>query len=121
MVEGANSKRGLANRTSSCGCCGRGYGSQARHRSLKGRPSADTYDNLCSPPNSQPDSHRHAYAYSYAYAYANPHPSVHPSAHAHPYADADPDPHADPDADPHAHPYARLQRTIPKLGVAILR
>ncbi len=118
MVEGANSKRGLANRTSSCGCRGRGYGSQARHRSLKGRPSADTYDNLCSPSNSQPYSHRHAYAYAYACAHANPYPysSAHPSTHAHPYAD--PDPHAHPNA--HAHPHARLQRTIPKLGVAIL-
>jgi hypothetical protein len=113
VVEGANSKRGLANRISSCGCCGRGYGSQARHCSLKGRPSADTYDNLCSlsnsQPDSQPDSHRHAYAYASAYASAHPH--GHPYAHA----DADADPH------PHTHPYARLQGTIPKLGMAILR
>ncbi len=113
MVEGANSKRGLANRTSSCGCCGRGYRSQARHCSLKGRPSTGTYDNLCSPSNSQPYSHRHAYAYAYAYAYPSAHTHAHADPHAHPYADAD--------TDPHAHPYPRLQRTIPKLGVAIPR
>ncbi len=117
MVEGANSKRGLANRASSCGCCGRGYRSHARHCSLRGCPNADTYDNLCSPSNSQPDSHRHAYAYAYSYPYSSAHPGAHPSTHAHPYAD--PDPHAHPYA--HAHPHTRLQRTIPKLGVAILR
>ncbi len=114
MVEGANSKRGLANRTSSCGCCGRGYGSQARHCSLKGRPSTGTYDNLCSPSNSHPYSHRHAYAYADAcpYTYANTTPDTHSCA-ARTHAHADPD--------PHTHPYARLQRTIPKLGVAIPR
>ncbi len=126
MVEGANSKRGLANRTGSCGCCGRGYGSQSGHRSLRCCPGADTYDNLCSLSDSQPYSHRHAYAYAYAYtycyAYANTTPDTHSCAartrtHAHPYAHAD----ADPDPDPHTHPYARLPRTIPKLGVAILR
>ncbi len=128
MVEGANSKRGLANRTSSCGCCGRGYGNQARHCSLKGRPSTGTYDNLCSPSNSQPYSHRHAYAYAYAYSHPSTHPCAHPCAHscaARTHAHADPDPHghpyADADANPHAHPCARLPRTIPKLGVAILR
>jgi hypothetical protein len=109
VVEGANSKRGLANRTSSCG---RGYGSQSRRCSLRGCPSADTYDNLCSLSDSQPYSHRHAYSYSYAYAYANTTPDTHSCA-ARTHADADPD--------PHAHPYARLRRTIPKLGVAILR
>ncbi len=111
MVEGANSKRGLANRTSSCGCCGRGYGSQSRRCSLRGCPSADTYDNLCSLSDSQPYSHRHAYAD----AYTDPDPSghPHPHPHGHPYADAF--------ADPHALPYARLQRTIPKLGLAFLR
>ncbi len=114
MVEGANPKRGLANRTSSCGCCGRGYGSQSQHCSLRGCPNADTYDNLYSPSNSQTYSHRHACAYAYSYAYANTTPDTHScAAHANPYAHADPD--------PHAHPYARLQRTIPKLGVAILR
>ncbi|MCH7998782.1 MAG: hypothetical protein IIA91_04790 [Chloroflexi bacterium] len=71
-MEGANSKRGLANRASSCGCCGRGYGNQARHRSLKGRPSADTYDNLCSLSDSQPHSHRHADADSYSHANTTP-------------------------------------------------
>jgi hypothetical protein len=80
VVEGANSKRGLANRTSSRGCCGRGYGSQARRFSLKSRPSTGTYDNLCSPSNSQPYSHRHAYAYSYSYAYANTTPDTHSCA-----------------------------------------
>ncbi len=113
MVERANSKCGLANRTNSCGCCGRGYGSRARRFSLKGRPSADTYDNLCSPSNFQPYSHRHAYPYACVYAYANTTPDTRPCA-ARTHADADADP------DPHAHPYARLQRTIPKLGVAIL-
>ena len=117
MVEGANSKRGLANRASSCGCCDRGYGSQARHCSLKGRPSTDTYDSLCSPSNSQTYSHRHAYSYSYAdpsaHADASADPSAHADPNAHPYAHAD--------ADPNAHPYARLRRTIPKLGVAIPR
>ncbi len=72
MVERADSKRGLANRTSSCGCRGRGYGSQSRRCSLKGRPSTDTYDNLCSLSNSQPDSHRHAHAYAYSYADTTP-------------------------------------------------
>jgi hypothetical protein len=118
VVEGANSRRGLANRTSSCGCCGRGYRIQSRHRSLRGRPSADTYDNLCSLSDSQPDSqpYSHRYAYSYANSYANTTPDTHSCAartHAHPYAHAD--------ADPDAHPYARLPRTVPKLGVAILR
>ncbi len=117
MVEGANSKRDLANRTSSRGCCGRGYGSQSRHCSLKSRPSIDTYDNLCSPSNSHPYSHRHAYAYAYAYTHAN----TTPDTHAHAHADADPDPYADAYADTYAHPYARLRRTIPKLGMAILR
>ena len=121
MVEGADSKRGLAslaNRTSSRGCCGLGYGNQSQHRSLNGRPSADAYDNLCSLPNSlsvsQPYAHRHAYAHACTY------PSAHPSAHAHadPYANANPNPHTHADAFPHA----RLQRrTIPKLGMAIPR
>ena len=115
MVEGANSKRVLANRTPSCGCCGRGYGSQSRRCSLRGCPSADTYDNICSLSHSQPYSHRHAYAYSCAHAHADPHADP----HGHPYADADPDPNADSLA--HPHPYARLPRTIPKLGMAILR
>jgi hypothetical protein len=93
VVEGANSKRGLANRTSSCGCCGRGYGSRSRHRSLRGCPNAGTYDNLCSPSNSHPYSHRHAYAYSYAYSYT------------YAYANTTPDTHScDAHADPHAHP-----------------
>ena len=110
MVEGATSKRGLANRTSSRCCCGRGYRSQSRHRSLKGHPSTVTYDNLCSLSDSQPYPHRHAYAYG------DTTPDTHSCparTHGHLYAHADPD--------PHAHPYARLQRTIPKLGVAILR
>ena len=120
MVEGANSKRGLANRATSCGCCGRGYGNQARHRSLKGCPSADTYDNLCSLSDSQPYSHRHAYACAYAYAYSYAYANTTPDTHSCADADADANPHAYPYA--HAHPYARLQRrTIPKLGVAILR
>jgi hypothetical protein len=112
VVEGANSKRGLANRTSSCGCCGRGYGSQSRHYSLRGYPNASTYDNLYSPSNSQTYSHRHAcsYSYSYSYSYANTTPDTHSCAAR---------THADPNC--HAHPYARLRRTIPKLGVAILR
>ncbi len=121
MVEGDDSRRGFANRASSCGCCGHGYGNQSRHHSVNGRPGADTYDSRSSlsnsQPNSQPDSHRHAYAYAstyaYAYAYAYASAYAYPSAHA--YADADAHAHA------HAHPYARLQRTIPKLGVAILR
>ncbi len=114
MVEGANSKRGLANRTSSCGCCGRGYGSRSQHYSLRGCPNTDTYDNLCSPSNSHPYSHRHAhrhahaYAYAYSYSYAN---NTTTTADA----DADPNPYA------HADPHARLRRAIPKLGVAILR
>ena len=117
MVEGADSKRDLANRTSSRGCCGLGYGNQSQHHSLRGHPSADTYRNRCSLSDSQPHS------YSYAYAYAAP-DTYSCAAHS------DPDPHADADAnaDPythpyaHAHPCARLQRrTIPKLGVAIPR
>ncbi len=114
MVEGANSKRGLANRTSSRGCCGRDYRIQARHRSLRGCPSANTYDNLCSLSDSQPYSHRHAHAYAYTDTTPDTH-SCPARTHGHLYA------HADADPDPHAHPYARLQRTIPKLGVAILR
>ena len=120
MVEGANSKRGLANRATSCGCCGRGYRNQARHRSLKDRPSADAYDNRnrCSLSDTQPYSHRHAYAY--AYAYANTHSYSYTSACA--YAHADPPADANSHSYAPAHPYARLQRrTIPKLGVAILR
>ncbi len=115
MVEGANSKRGLANRTSSCGCCGRGCGSRSRHCSLRGCPNAGTYDNLCSPSpsNSHPCSHRHAYAYSY--------PSADPDAYSYPSADPNTDAHAHADPNCHAHPYARLRRTIPKLGVAIPR
>ena len=119
MVEGANSKRVLANRTPSCGCCGRGYGSQSRRCSLRGCPSADTYDNICSLSHSQPYSHRHAYAYAYAYSCAHAHADPHADPHGHPYADADADPNADSLA--HPHPYARLPRTIPKLGMAILR
>ena len=111
MVEGANSKRGLANRASSHGCCGCGYGSRSRHRGLRGCPNAGTYDNLCSPSNSHPYSHRHAHAYAYSYAYANTTPDTHSR-----------DAHADAHSYAHTHPYARLQRrTIPKLGVAILR
>jgi len=116
VVEGANSKRGLANRTSSCGCCGRGYGSQARRCSLRGCPNAGAYDNLCSPSNSRPYSHRHAYAYSYSYADTTP--DTHTCA-ARTHVHADPDP--GPDPGPDAHPYARLPRTILKLGVAIPR
>ncbi len=120
-MEGANYKRGLANRTSSCGCCSRGYGSKSRRCSLRGCPSAATYDNLCSLSDSQPDSYSYSHSHTYSYAYADPYPSAHAHAdrdpHAHPYAHADPD--ADPD--PHAHPHACLQHTIPKLGVAILR
>ncbi len=120
MVEGANSKRDLANHTSSRGCCGRGYGSQSRRCSLRGCPNAATYDNLCSPSNSHPYSHRHAHAYAYAYAHAYPYanPDTYATA-TRTYADPDPDPHTYPYA--HAYPYARLRRTIPKLGVAIHR
>ena len=113
MVEGANSRRGITSRAISCDCCGRGYERRSRRCSLDGRPSADTYDNLCSLSDSlshsQPHSHRHAYARSHAHA------------HARAYAHADP--HADTNAvaDTNANPYARLQRTIPKLGVAIPR
>ena len=119
MVEGANSKRGLANRTSSCGCCDCGYGSQSRRCSLRGCPSADTYDNLFSLSNSQPYSHRHAYAYACADLYPSAHPQPHPDPYGHTYTYAHA--HADADAGPDPHPYARLPRTIPKLGVAILR
>ena len=119
MVEGANSKRVLANRTPSCGCCGRGYGSQSRRCSLRGCPSADTYDNICSLSHSQPYSHRHAYTYAYSCAHA--HADPHADPHGHPYADADADPDPNADSLAHPHPYARLPRTIPKLGMAILR
>ncbi len=109
----------LANRTSSCGCCGPGYGIQSQRCSLRGCPGAGTYDNLCSLPNSLSDSQ----PYSHRYAYTDPYPSAYPSAYSHADADADADPYpsADAHADTHTHPYARLQRTIPKLGVAILR
>ncbi len=114
MVERANSKRGLANHDSSCGCRGRGYGNQSRRCGLNGRPSADTYDNRYSPPDTQPYAHAyaHAYAYTHAYAYAHANPNTNP------HADADPNANALTDADS----YARLQRrTIPELDVAILR
>ena len=118
MVEGADSKRDLANRTSSRGCCGLGYGNQSQHHSLRGCPGADTYDNRSplSLTKSQPYSHRHACSYAYAY------PRADANAHTGPHAgaDANADTHAHSYA--HAHPYARLQRrTIPKLGMAILR
>ncbi len=120
MVEGANPKRDLANRASRCGCRSRSYGNQSRHRSLKGCPDADTYDNLCSLADPQPDSHVYAHAHTYADASASAHanPDANPDADADALAYTD----ADPRTDAHSDSYARLQRrTIPELGVAILR
>ncbi len=124
MVEGASSKRGLANSASSCHCCGHGYGNQSQHRGLNGRPGADTYNNRCSLSDSlsrsQPYSHRHAYAYAYAYAYAHAYAHAYAQAYANADANADANANANTDPDAHAHPFARLQHSIPKLGVAIL-
>ncbi len=119
MVEGVNSRRGITSRAISCHCCGRGYGNRSRRCSLDGRPGADTYDNLCSLSDSlshsQPHSHRHAYAYAHAraYALADPHANADPNADTNANANAN--------TDPDAHPDARLQHSIPKLGMAILR
>ena len=112
-MERADSRRGLPNNATSCGFYSCGYGIQARHRSLGGCPGADTYDDR----SSLSLSDRYSPAV-HAYAYADPDRHAHADRdrHGHPYAHA----HADPDF--HAHPYARLQRrTIPELGVAILR
>ncbi len=120
-MERADSRRGIPNNATCCGCYWRGYRSRAGDRSLRGCPGADTYDDRSSLSN----SHRYSRAaHAYAYADADPYPHADTDAHAHPNADPDPDPHAHSyaHADFHAYPYARLQRrTIPKLGVEILR
>lgn len=89
-MEGADSKRGLGDNPTSRGCCARGYRSRERHGSLRGCPSADTYDNPCS--LSLSNSHPYSRA-AHAHAYANTSPDTHACA-AHAHANTSPDTHA---------------------------